>query len=281
MDIDELAEAAATAFAEHLAAGTADAVVDLVRQRFSRTRAGAGALTAAASDAQSRQLLAHLLADEAARDPAFANALAAALGRPSQVSSVQIGRQAQIKGDVAGGNIDKSRRYHIGSIRFGGGGLTALIVAALLGTGGAGLGLYKAVAPDYGDAYMPDAQRRTMLRLSGDSVDLDASNQPQSNGDGVSDLTLEHAALIATGGAVIVRLPAGQVPERASCDKALQVPTARIESLKPGDLICVRTSRRSLAAMTISDVKQVNQDTALWTTFFKLDWAYWTARKAP
>lgn len=154
MDIDEIAAEAASALAARLGANAADELTTLLGGRLSSSRAGANALAILrdnpdSSDAQA--LATGVLGDELARDPEFAAELARALGRPTtQISHVTLGGHSVVRGDVAGGNIDKSKRFRIGSVRFGGGGLTALILFVLASLVGAGYGVYKVVAPKAG-----------------------------------------------------------------------------------------------------------------------------------
>jgi hypothetical protein len=84
-----------------------------------------------------------VLADEMLRDPHFATQVAETLGRPpTPASGVTVGSHSVFRGDVAGGSIDRSKRYHIGSMRFGGGGLTALIAVGLIAVSGSGAVAY-------------------------------------------------------------------------------------------------------------------------------------------
>lgn len=286
MDIDELADNAVAALVERLSAQVTDSVSTLITDRLSATKTGSRALQALSTDS-GQELASSVLADELARDPGFAPALASALasapasalGRPAtQTSSVTIGGRARIKGDVAGGNIDKSKRFHIGSIRFGGGGLSALIVAGLLGGGGAGYGIYNVVTVSPGEGYVSESEKRNGFATSASSIDLDDSHRSKKDGDGIADLSFDHTAVIATGGALIARLAPGVVPNPAVCDRALEGASPRVNDAKKADLICVRTSRRALAAVTISEINTVNENNAMKTTFFSLDWAYWAPR---
>jgi hypothetical protein len=75
---------------------------------------------------------------------------------------VTVGSHSVFRGDVAGGGIDRSKRYHIGSIRFGGGGLIALVAAGLIAVSGGGVVAYTVLQepaePGQGGSQEPAAQ---------------------------------------------------------------------------------------------------------------------------
>jgi len=285
IDVNELADEAVAAVAErlpNLAGSAADALVNLVTSRLTGSRTGTRALEslrANPSGPAEQELANAVLGDELHRDPEFAAAVARALGRPQvQQSSVTLGTRNVVKGDVAGGNIDKSKRYHIGSIRFGGGGLTALIAVAVLGAGGGGAAVYNAYRADAGP---PLVQTRSGsgVAIGGTSYDFDAAELRvtaeggDDDGDRIVDVAFGDAAVSSTGGARIAPLPAGVVPSPTTCGDALDnraVPS--ISELSVADVVCVRTSRGSIAAVTISGMQAGGR-------VYSIDFAYFAPER--
>ncbi len=280
MNVDELATEAVNVIAQRLpeltdAAG--DALVAVIRDRLERSRSGTRAMESLHRNpggTQERELAAAVLADELMRDPDYAKRLASVLGRPqipTQRSTVTVGGGSVVRGDVAGGNIDKSKRFHIGSIRFGGGGMTALIVAGLLGLGGGGAAIYSEVTQP---SYAEDSLSDTKVTISGSSFDVDDVRDAEgqaTNKDNVADLTAARTGFIATGGAAVGPLNAGVVPTPGTCDSAIDAHGKRtVENVHAGDVFCVRTSKGAVAAVTVSKATD-----AAGTIIYTLDYAYW------
>jgi hypothetical protein len=178
MDLDTLAQSAVDTLVEHLLnAGGQVLSVPVDRLfRLLEGRVGAtGVLRAATEHAQSpvlRRTAHQTVADAMRADTTFAQQVAAALHAvPPAVQVYQqsaayapggsvyqggVGQQGGIAvtsggpvrfdGPVAGRdvNVDRSKRFHIGSIRFGTGGLVALILAGTVSAGGVAVGVVAA-----------------------------------------------------------------------------------------------------------------------------------------
>lgn len=101
----------------------------------------------------------------------------------------------------------------------------------------------------------------TRLATSNSSYDLDAEDWRvtdeggDDDGDQVPDVTFSRAAVSANSGALIAKLAAGTVPGPESCAAALESPVATVTALKTTDVICVRTTREAISALTISSVQ--------------------------
>ncbi|MBB5918388.1 hypothetical protein BJY24_007300 [Nocardia transvalensis] len=293
MNIDELASKAVAALAERFAGQVSDSIGTLIADRLRASRAGSHALDALSAepeDSTARELTSAVLTDEFTRDASFAQAVAGALGRPTaQLSSLTTGKHTSIHGDAAAGAIDKSRKFQIGSIHFGGGGLAAVIAILLIVGGGTGFGIYSTVTgtstensplssttPSPRQSSTSEFERGSKVSSSGFSVDLDALDQ-RPDGDGLADITLDHTSIAAANGALTARLPPGTPPNPANCDRALtdRTRTPAVDNVAVNDLLCVRTSRQGIAAVTILVKNTVNAETALKTTIYSLDWRYW------
>jgi hypothetical protein len=293
MDIDRLATDVVAAVAErlpNLAGAAADVLVDLATARLSDSRAGSralDALRARPTGEDEQAAVAAVLADEMMRDPLFAARAAETLGMPqSQTSSVTVGSHSVMRGDVAGGSIDRSKRYHVGSMQFGGGGLTALIAVGLIAVGGGGTVAYTVLqepaqqaqprnpidparSQPQGPAEPAQAQSGGTLLSKGASTDLDDIRGPAS-GDKVADLVSgAPGEVTATSGARMASLSASLVPSPATCATAIDKQATRtIKNLSPGDTICVVTSRDAIVGATVTDVNDV---------LLSLDYAYWAS----
>ena len=278
MNVDELAREAATALAERLpeAAGSAtDTLMTLIINRLEESKTGTRALDALRSqpdDPAERDLAATVIADEFVRDSRFAARVGAALDRPnSQTSAVALGAGSRLRGEVAGGNIDKSKQYHIGSIRFGTGGLTALIAVGVLAAGGGGVATTAAIQQSQSDKQISEAHKGSHFGAASTSADLDEDQAVAGSGDKVADITFNYSQLTATGGAQIAPLPAGVVTSFKACTDAIDEHATRvIKNIKEGDVICIRTSLHAIVGATVSGVELGGQ-------IISLDYAYWTA----
>jgi hypothetical protein len=254
VELSELAGQAVDELARrlpNLAGSAADALVDLINARLGATRTGSRALDSLRANPTGeaeRELANAVLGDEMQRDPAFAASVAQHLGRPElRQSSVTLGTGNIVRGDVAGRDIDKSKRYHIGSIRFGGGGLTALIAIAVLGAGGGGVAAYNAIQ-GITEPTLVETRTGSEVTIANSSYDLDAEDfrvtaqGGDDDGDKIVDVTFGTAKISSTGGAIVAPLRSGVVPSPDSCGSALRgeaVPT--ISALKAADVVCVRT----------------------------------------
>lgn len=167
MDVDNIAERIIDAVGAHLLQIGADAVgrlanhpVDemyrLVAWNLGRTPSGMrvmGALQQRPGDPAVRRQARQVLADEARHDPQFADTLAAAAQRAgiavnvrtsntafgSQTVSGASGSAAQGGRDALAANRDvkvANKQYHIGSVRFGTGGLVGLLALGITFAGG-------------------------------------------------------------------------------------------------------------------------------------------------
>lgn len=167
MDVDDIAERVIDAVGAHLLQIGADAVgplanhpVDemyrLVAGCLGRTPSGmrvVGALRQRPGDPAARRQARQVLADEARHDPQFADTLAAAAQRAGlavnvRTSSTAFGNQAVsgASGSAAQGGRDAlvgnrdvkitDKQFHIGSVRFGTGGLVGLLALAITLAGG-------------------------------------------------------------------------------------------------------------------------------------------------
>jgi hypothetical protein len=148
--------------------------------------------------------------------------------------------------------------------------LGVLVVCALAGIGG-----YTLVRPEppQPPATVP-ADRGTLVLNSGSSGDVDGSPIFKTGfADNVPDLTMATDSFIATGGARIARLPPGTKAGLGPCVQAADASAAeRIDGLRPGDVVCVRTSAAAVAAVTVSDI--VGGATG---QIYQLDIAYWSS----
>jgi hypothetical protein len=164
--------------------------------------------------------------------------------------------------DVLADELERDRRR----IAFG---LLVLCAAA-------GLGVYLLTRPE--PPKPPPApvaaDRGTLVLNSGSSGDVDGSPIFKTGyADNVPDLTMAPSSFIATGGARIARLPTGAKAGLGTCAQAADAGEAgRVDGLKPGDVVCVRTSAAAVAAVTVSSI--VGGDA---NQIYQLDIAYWSS----
>ena len=231
-DLSELAGQVVDELAQrlpNLAGAAADALVDLISTRLRATRTGSRALDSLRTNptgAAERELANAVLGDEMQRDPRSPPPWPSILGRPQvQQSGVRLGTGNIVKGDIAGRDIDKSKRYHIGSIRFGGGGLTALIAIAVLGAGGGGVAAYNAIQGTT-ERTLVETRTGSEVAISNSSYDVDAeyfrvtAQGGDDDGDKIVDVTFGTARISSTGGATVAPLRSGIVPSPNSCGNA-------------------------------------------------------------
>jgi len=118
------------------------------------------------------------------------------------------------------------------------------------------------------------ADRGTLVLNYGSSGDVDGSPIFRNGyADNVPDITIATDSIIATGGARIARLAPGTRAGLSSCTALAETDAApRIDGLKPGDVVCVRTSAAAVASVTISNIagEGTNQ-------IYQLDIAYWSS----
>lgn len=173
MDIGEVARRAVDAVAQQLTAGAeragsaaVDQVYRLLAQRLRRTSWGSRALEGLEQepeDPERRQQAVEAVVAEARQDPAFFSQLdrlthgifvQGAGARYSQrVTQVDRRRQYDQSGDqrdirISGSNNRlKMKKYHIGSVQFGTGGLVSGIAVLVIALGGGGAAVYTAQNP--------------------------------------------------------------------------------------------------------------------------------------
>ena len=138
----------------------------------------------------------------------------------------------------------------------------------------AGWGGYKLARPLPPAPPPAVADRGTLVLNYGTSGDVDGSPIFRYGfADNVPDITMATDSVIATGGARIARLEPGTPARLGPCKEAADASDAlRIDGLKPGDVVCVRTSAAAVAAVTISNIAGggTNQ-------IYQLDIAYWSS----
>ena len=149
-----------------------------------------------------------------------------------------------------------------------------LVVAAIVLVVVAGVGGYQLLRPRPATPPPVVADRGTLVLNYGSSGDVDGSPIFRNGyADNVPDLTMATDSFIATGGARIARLAPGVAAGLSSCAALTEASAApRIDGLKPGDVVCVRTSAAAVAAVTISNIAGggTNQ-------IYQLDIAYWSS----
>lgn len=212
--------------------GGRDRLARLVERKLGRSRAGARALQALREDREA-DLARDLLADELARD----------------------------------------RRRFMALIAVG---------VVLAGWGVYGLARQQFFAPPgssvpSGSSAPPVpvvADRGSLVLNYGSSGDVDGSLiYKYGYADNVPDLTMASDSFIATGGARIARLPPGTTAGSGSCGQAADASSAaRIDGLKIGDVVCMRTSAVAVAAVTVSNIAGEGTN-----EIYQLDIAYWSS----
>jgi hypothetical protein len=240
MDVDELAGVATAALVQRLGSDMADPLVAVISRRLQFSYIGKRVLAELRvnpTSAWQQELTTSVIADELSRGPVFERALTEALSRVTETLR----------------RHGRDRRFRLGPIRFGWLGVVVAILVVLLVLAAAELVVSRSNRG--GTSNSPVSGSQTGIR--GLPLDLD---KPR---DQVGDVVFGTAGVAAVQGSTLGPRPVGTALASEACAKAAGVyGKPSIATVKVGDVICVRTSRRGIAAVTLAGEDRVT-------------WLYW------